>query len=102
MDQDEALVAIENIRRTLSLAKAVIEANLANNRQPATCTPTCNANLVPGMPHNCALGVRAQEIVDSFLRDHGAAWLPPANKQEIANMLISASNSGLLSLWERS
>lgn len=20
------------------------------------CTPTCNANLIPGMPHNCALG----------------------------------------------
>ena len=96
MDQDEALAAVENIRRTLSLAKAVIEANLANNRQPAACTPTCNANLVPGMPHNCALGVQAQKIVDLMV------WTSPNEKREIAAVLISASNSGLLSLWERS
>lgn len=102
MDNDEALEAIQDIRRTLSLAKAAIEAFRANHREEATCTPTCNANLVPGMAHNCALGMRAQEIVDSFLEGRSAAWLPPANKREIAKMLISASNNGLLSLWERS
>ena len=32
MDQDKALIAIENIRRVLSLAKATIEANLASNQ----------------------------------------------------------------------
>jgi hypothetical protein len=93
MNSTEAEMALDDIQRVLGVAKRVIAAQLS--RRAATCTPTCNANLVPGMAHNCALGVRVREIVDRLV------WETPAARREIEDVLISASNSGLLSLWER-